>query len=170
MQQTIWTNRKANMSYYFLPQDVNIYIIWTVEMSAKRRTSWLSWNIHTRNNQWYKTRYAPEQVKQTKATIYIKLCTDHSKCRSIYEMKAWFIRRTDLKKCSAEWSQEMGIDRTLHTTLHVSRINQTYRHREMNKALKLNVKFTYQQYVNRITNVDKLNESSKIKKNNHQLK
>ena len=52
------------------------YIIWLLEIEAKRNNSWLSQNIHTRNNRLEKTVNAHNQDEQTEKLIHIAPCTD----------------------------------------------------------------------------------------------
>ena len=68
MQQTIWTDIKANQFVLLIPptQNEHIYMIWSVETDAKRTTGWLHRNIHTQNNQWHKNTHAPNTENRHK--------------------------------------------------------------------------------------------------------
>ena len=68
MQQLIWTDIKAIMYYNFrTTRYEHDYILWSIELDARRNANWLSWNIHSQNIWWNKTGHAHNQYDGTES-------------------------------------------------------------------------------------------------------
>ena len=139
---------KSHYVFLLLPSRYeHDYILWFLEMDARRNISWLSRNIHTRNIQWDKLTHAPNQEEQKQITIYITPCTNPSKCTTKYDTKVWanltLINSAYRFERLICWIKLRNWNRT-NTTLYASRFHQVYRQTDMNGILEVNNNFTPQ--------------------------